>query len=128
MIDPHDKDTLDVFGYPHQHSPAKRGRGRPATATDSDRREQNRMRQARFRESSRQKHAAMKFLSELLGKVTKGSNRSNRQTIVEAMQFLSGVGEDLECDIEFESGQSRKIRFSGLASTIGETDSIYTVR
>lgn len=128
MIDPHDKDTLDAFGYPCQDLLLKRGRGRPAFATDSDRREQNRIRQARFREGIRQKQAAMKFLSDLLGKVTKGTNRSNRQTIIEAMQFLSGAGEDLDCDIEFESGQSRKTRFSDLVATINETDSIYSLR
>lgn len=128
MIDPHDKDTLDAFGHHQEVQPVKRGRGRPATATDSVRREQNRIRQARFKQARRQQQAAMKFLSELLSNVTKGTNRSNRQTIVEAMQFLSGAGEDLECDVELESGQSRKISFSSLAAAINETDRIYTIR
>jgi hypothetical protein len=93
MIDPHDKGTIDAFGVEQL---VKQGKGRPITTTAEERRERNRKRQARFREAKKLKEHAASYLSELLTKATKGVNRSNRQTLIEALQFLAGNGENLE--------------------------------
>lgn len=129
MIDPHDRATIDAFGSLQAESLKRRGRGRPVTATPEDRREQNRQRQARFHKNKKLKTQATAFISDLLTKATKGTNRSNRQTLIEALQYLAGAGENLECEIEFESDITKRVSFDQLPEIIGAgNDTIYLIR
>lgn len=120
MKDPFDEKTVDVFGGAGADSePAKRKRGRPVTTTKAEKAEQNNARQQRYRDRQKQKKLALDFAVNMIALVKQKRCRSDKTTLVEYVQYLSGVGEDQDCVVTFEDdGPDCKCKFSELVAVI----------
>lgn len=125
MKDPFDATTIDAFGG--VPAGTKRPRGRPVSTTKADKARQNRERQKRFKQRQKETKKALEFAASLILLANQGRNRSNRSTLVEFTQYLSGIGEDQDCVVEFEDDNSVKYKFSDLPGLITGNRTIYRI-